>query len=55
VTRFPLARANEALVGLKADAIDGTGVLVVTDRDGLAHRGTSLARNASAGEAAGLS
>jgi propanol-preferring alcohol dehydrogenase len=55
VARFSLDQANEALIGLKADAIDGTGVLVVTDRDGLAHRGTSLARNASAGEAAGLS
>jgi hypothetical protein len=29
VTLFPLADANEALAGLAADRIDGTGVLVV--------------------------
>jgi propanol-preferring alcohol dehydrogenase len=39
VTRFSLDQANEALIALKADGIDGTGVLVVGDRDGLAHDG----------------
>jgi propanol-preferring alcohol dehydrogenase len=37
VTRFSLDEANEALIALKGDGIDGTGVLVVGDRDGLAH------------------
>jgi propanol-preferring alcohol dehydrogenase len=34
VTAFPLEAANEALLALKADRLDGTGVLVVERRGG---------------------
>jgi hypothetical protein len=31
VTPFPLAEANQALARLRADQLDGTGVLVVAE------------------------